>query len=100
MGGSNAPWSKAAKSTAGLAPGEESARMPLERCGEHLSRVPRCQDFRQMRGFCEVSERIANIADCLLERVEFELSSDFGTVSVAMQKASRSSKESRWEKSP
>jgi hypothetical protein len=77
MGGSNAPWSKAAKSTAGLAPGEEFARIPLERCGEHLSRVSRCEDLGQMRGFCRFSQRIANIADCSLERAGFELSGDF-----------------------
>ena len=51
--------------------------MPLERCGEYLSRVPRCEDFGQMRGFCRFSQRIPNIADCLLEGVEFELSGDF-----------------------
>ena len=45
MAGSNARWSKAAKSTAGLAPGEESARMPLERCGEPFS----CTSMRRFR---------------------------------------------------
>jgi len=33
-----------------------------------------------MRGFCRFSQRIANIANCLLERVEFEPSGDLVTV--------------------
>src|ERR1700730_7333887 len=54
MGGSNAPWSKAAKSTAGLAPGEESARMPWS-AAESISLVyldakisTKCRDFAEV----------------------------------------------------
>jgi hypothetical protein len=77
MAGSNARWSKAAKSTAGLAPGEKSGKIHSERYREYLSGGPKCEDLGQMWGFCRFSQRIANIVDCLLERVEFEPSGDF-----------------------